>query len=775
LKLFKTKLFPIIIICCLGGLIYSNSFSTSFHFDDFFNIVSNITLRNIVNLDTIWRSFPTRFITYLTFALNYQIHQHNVVGYHIVNLVVHISTAILLFWLVNLTLLTPVMRGEKIAKQAKLISLFIALVFLTHPIQTQGVTYIFQRSASLATLFYLASLGCYAKFRLLQNEKLASGSRVFYSASLIIAVIAMFTKEISITLPLAVCLYEFSFFRTTKIFKYKQLIFFLVTLAIIPITILMSKLALVRDLQATEGSVKIITWHYILTKLMVMITYIRLAFLPLNQNLDYDFPIVTHLLNVPVLFGLLFLILSIVIAFKLFRNYRLISFGILFFFLTLSFEWGIITISEVFYEHRLYLPMVGFSIFLVTSLYYLLSNKHPKAMLTILVTLVVVYSVLTYTRNNVWKDDFTLWNDTIRKSPYKARPYSNRGNAYQRKGNFDQAIVDYSKAIEVNPSYAEGYYNRGLAYQNKGDINQAISDYNKAIEINPNYSDAYNNRGSAYQHQGNFAQAFSDYNKALEINPKHDDAYYNRGMAYHGQGNLDQAILDFNRALKINPIDAEAYYNRGLAYQTQGNFNQAIADYDKAIEIDPHYVHAYYNRGLAYHNKGDLSQALLDYSKAIKINPNYFDAYNNRGTIYQNQGNFAQAISDSNKAIEINPNDSGFYNNRGIAYQHQGNFAQAFSDYNKAIEINPGYADAYFSRGNAYQYQGKLDQALLDFSKVLEINPQDAETYYNRAVVYNAKREYNQAWLDVHKAEELRYPVNPGFLEVLKKASGREK
>ena len=116
----------------------------------------------------------TRFVTYLSFALNYQVHQLNVVGYHIVNLIVHLGSAILLWWLVGLTLLTPAMKQEKITHQAKLLSFLIALVFLTHPIQTQGVTYITQRITSLATLFYLASLGLYVKSRILQNEKLAS-------------------------------------------------------------------------------------------------------------------------------------------------------------------------------------------------------------------------------------------------------------------------------------------------------------------------------------------------------------------------------------------------------------------------------------------------------------------------------------------------------------------------------------------------------------------------------------------------------------------------
>jgi protein O-mannosyl-transferase len=632
-KLLQTKLFPIIIICCLGVLAYSNTFYSSFHFDDFPGIVNNLAIRNLFNLGNIWNFFPARFITYLSFALNYQIHQLNVVGYHIVNLAVHIITAILLFWLVNLTLLTPVMREEKITQAPKLISLFIALVFLIHPIQTQGVTYIFQRVASMATLFYLASLGLYAKSRLLLDQELTKGlARRYYFSSLAVAVITMFTKEIAITLPLIICLYEFSFFKTTKSFKYKQLIPFLVTLVIIPLTMLVTKstnfTTMWRDNQET---LVIPPWHYLLTKFMVLATYIRLAFLPFNQNLDYDLPIVQTLFGLPILFGLFFLILSIVIAFRLFRSYRLISFGILFFFLTLSFEWSIIPIPEVFYEHRLYLSMAGFSIFLVTSLYYLLSNKHPKAMLTILITLVAVYSALTYTRNNVWKDDLTLWNDTIRKSPYKARPYHNRGLAYQNQGNLDQALLDFNKAIAINPKEADFYNNRGTVYQDLGNFDQAILDLNKAIEINPNDSGFYNNRGlTYYRHQGNFEKAILDFNKALEVNPNDANAYDNRGIAYHYQGKLDQALLDFNKSIEINPGYVDAYNNRGNVYQDQGKLDQAILDYNKAMQINPNYAMAYNNRGVIYYFLREYDKAWVDVHKAQRlgcaVNPEFIAA-----------------------------------------------------------------------------------------------------------------------------------------------------
>lgn len=124
-------------------------------------------------------------------------------------------------------------------------------------------------------------------------------------------------------------------------------------------------------------------------------------------------------------------------------------------FLTLFPESSIIPIRDVIFEHRLYLPMVGYSFFLVSSMYYLFEDKSVKTMAIILLTIVACYSTLTYARNFVWKDEFSLWNDVIRKSPRKARPYNSRGLAYDRKGDPDLAMADYNRAIKIKPDYAE--------------------------------------------------------------------------------------------------------------------------------------------------------------------------------------------------------------------------------------------------------------------------------------------------------------------------------
>ena len=126
--------------------------------------------------------------------------------------------------------------------------------------------------------------------------------------------------------------------------------------------------------------------------------------------------------------------------------------------------------------------------------------------------------------------------------------YNNRGIAYDKEGLYDQAILDYNKALKINPRYAEAYNNRGVAYRRKGQYDRAISDYNKALEINPRDAEAYNNRGVAYSNKGQYDQAISDYNEALEINPRFAEGYYGRGICYYYQKQYDKSWGEVNKA-----------------------------------------------------------------------------------------------------------------------------------------------------------------------------------------------------------------------------------
>ena len=218
------------------------------------------------------------------------------------------------------------------------------------------------------------------------------------------------------------------------------------------------------------------------------------------------------------------------------------------------------------------------------------------------------------------------WNLTTNANYYFLKAVD-----YDKLEKYDEAILNYNKAIEINPDNADYYYNRGDSYYNLDKYDEAISNYDKAIKLNPdkfnsNYADAYYNRGSFKDSVGDKQGAIADFNKAIKINPNNADYYSYRGVSYYNLKNYDEAILNYNKAIRINPDNAAYYYNRGLSYYNLKNYDEAIVNYDETIKINPKNADYYYERGKSYHRLGKYDEAMSNYDKATKINPNNNEA-----------------------------------------------------------------------------------------------------------------------------------------------------
>lgn len=593
------------IIICLGLIAYSNTFLSPFHLDDKTSIIDNQAIRNLSHLQDIWNFLPRRFVLYLSLAVNYHFGQLHVFGYHLFNLAIHLSSAAFVYWFVLLTFSTPALKNQDIAKFKNFIAAFSALIFVSHPIQTQAVTYIVQRAASMSTLFYIASLCLYIRSRLVKKR-----ASFFYIASILLGIVCMFTKEIGITLPLILWIYEMTFLRKGNDTSWKRFAPFLFMILIIPLTMLITE----RGRAPEMGAISPLT--YFLTQLKVVCAYIGLLFLPLHQTIDHDIPISKTIFEPATFLSLLCSLGILWWIIRIYVKHRLLCFSVLWFFVTLLPESSFLPIQDVMVEHRLYLPSVGFSLFVTSGLFYLLKEISLKIAMIILTLIVLIFSLMTFERNMIWKDDLSLWDEAVHQSPHKARPYTNRGSNYGQRGNFALAIADFNRAIDLDPRNLESYDNRGMMYFAQGNLIQAIEDFNKEIEINPHSASAYNNRGFIYYTQGNFDQALLDFNKAIEIYPHYARPYNNRALIEYAQGRLSEALEDENRATSLDPQFEEAYNNRGMIHAKQGEFNQAIADYDKAIEDNPLYGRAYFNRAWVYGRLNENSRALNDINQA---------------------------------------------------------------------------------------------------------------------------------------------------------------
>jgi tetratricopeptide (TPR) repeat protein len=642
----------LLLIAVLGLLIYSNTFHSPFQWDEEIYLLENPVVKDLgYFMDTsraeglpVYDGLKSRYIGYLTFALNYKLHGFNVPGYHIVNIAIHLINAMLVYLLVLLTFRTPfflppnppLARGGTEEGSlftihfSRLFALAVSLLFVAHPLQTEAVTYIFQRFASLVSLFYLLSLVLYIKGRQIQVEAKVkvekdsnstlrphSSALICFILSFLSAVLAMKTKENAFTLPIVITLYEFLFFSGPVKTRLLRLAPFLLTMLIVPLTIMGTGatpgeiISQVKD-PASLGFITPTPADYLFTQFRVIVTYIRLLLLPVNQNIYHDLPIYQSFFTPPVFLSFLFLASLFGIAvYLLYKTrsekrktqsvensvpyatcaLRLVAFGILWFFITLSVESSIIPIPMIIDEYRVYLPSVGFFLALVTCGFLLVqrfarpSPKKEKLAIAAFALVVFVLASATYARNTLWENKISLWTDVVKKSPDFPLGYNNLGIAYYEKGLQDEAIGMYERAISISPKYLDAYVNLGAAYSAIGRPGMAIEIFKKVIAMYPKTSTAYFNLARAYAGSGRNQDALDNYLKAIELDPYDSAAYHGLGTTYARLGRLDDSLAAFTKFVTLSPRDPESYRNRAIIYAAKGDFINASADFQQSCSL----------------------------------------------------------------------------------------------------------------------------------------------------------------------------------------------
>ena len=743
----------LILISMVAVTIYSNTFFSSFHFDDSHAIVNNFDLRDLGNF---LEFSGSRFIGYLSFALNYHFGKLNVFGYHLINLIIHILNGLLVYWLV-LLLLKISLKSSGLDDSSPgtqhlfpWVALTTSLLFVVHPIQTQAVTYIVQRFASLATLFYLLSVVTYLEFRV--HPPTNKKRFLWYLLALLSTVIAMKTKEISFTLPLILILTDVAFPRPGNHFRWIALIPFLLTLPIIP-------LSHPEVLEPSDGEFVSITdninrWDYLLTQFRVIMTYLRLVFVPVHQNIDYDFPLYHSLLDIPILLSFVFLFALFCLSIFLIKKtplslhnssfpahyLRLIGFGILWFFITISVESSIIPIADVIFEHRMYLPSVGLFMALVLMVYPLLTRpplRHagdkstsaffrsaPKPVLFISPILILL-SLLTYQRNNIWIDGISLWKDAVAKAPGNARAHVSLGHAYKKAGKIDHAITENWIAIDLKPNYAKAYNNLGVAYKDLGQHERAIETLQKALEIDSHYSQAYNSLGSIYNDLGQYDEAVIHYQKAIQIHPGFVRAHYNLGNALRELGQWDKAIKAYQIAILKRPDFAMANNNLANIFAAQGRTEEAIEAYQSALRYQPEHIKARNNLATVYKDLGRYGEAIREWKAVLKDSPNYQPAHYNLALAFQDLGNISGAIDQYLTAIRLKPSDVAAHNNLADLYIQQEKFQEAIEEYQWALDIDPRQIQTHYNFGILLTRLGNIEEAREQYEQVLRLDPKN--------------------------------------------------
>jgi len=569
---------------------YCNTFNMSFNFDDAANILNNPLVREFNPAGVVKALKTRRGLGFVSFQLNYSLSGLSVFGYHLFNLVVHIVTALLVYRFLALIMKTPCFHGTTYSHSTSLpVPFFSALLFVVHPVQTQAVTYIVQRFTSIATLFYLLAAICYLQGRLRQtNEegRFSVGALGWFACCLMAALCAFNSKEIAYTLPLALVLIECFGFSLNR-----KKVIAIATVSVLVVATVLLKLgfgtaSFEQAIFAVDEATRLQTItsrsDYLFTQFRVILTYIRLLFLPVNQSVDYDFTL-SHSFFEPAVLGafsvLAALLASAFVLEKKSRGgkagQRLVAFGIFWFFLTLSIESSILPIIDLIFEHRVYLPSVGaFAAITTVGLEFAWKRNREQfkgEFCVVMLLVAVVLAGVAWKRNLVWKTEVTLWEDATAKSPQNGRAWNNLGGAYIKEKDADRALRALVRAIELDPSKPSPWNNLGIAIDMKGVYRDRFNKTRemfrspKAVEdvtVSRWLGDANNNLGLAYEIMGNLPKAAENYRNAIGYNPGLTVAYFNLGMVSAAMGDRDKYMEQQQVLWIMDPFLAERLQQR---------------------------------------------------------------------------------------------------------------------------------------------------------------------------------------------------------------------
>jgi len=477
--------------------VYSNTFDGNWQYDDFHNIVQNTNIHfNTISFDSIKAAiFSQRPLPNISFGLNYYFNRLDVVGYHIVNLLIHYLSSIFLFLFVYNTLKLPVLQ-ERYKNIEYSVALLATFFWALHPIQVTSVTYIVQRMASMSGMFYILSMYAYLKARTSNN---ATISILFFIGSLLAGLCAIFSKENAVMLPVSIMLFDLLLIHGAskdnlkkffKIFSLPLVLIFITGLIYLFYFCDILESYTVRDFTMTER---------LLTEPRVILFYLSLLIYPINSRLTFLHDIdISHSLLLPwtTVPSILLLLAIIGIALSQAKKRPLVSFCVLFFFLNHLIEGSILPL-ELIYEHRNYIPSTLLFVPLAEFIIFTINYFSYKRIIQFAVAFGVVILILglgdvTYRRNFIFSNSLLLWMDNIAKYPQLSRPYSNLGNVYLLQNHKDKALYYYKKALELN-NFANTHikalqeYNLGVYYYYEGQYDLALPYLDRAYASHPSY------------------------------------------------------------------------------------------------------------------------------------------------------------------------------------------------------------------------------------------------------------------------------------------------
>ncbi len=530
---------------------------------------------------------------------SYALFGEHPLGYHIQAIIIHILIVLVIY------LITEIITKKRS------IAFITGVLFATHPIHTEAVTFITASFDTLGILFFFLSFYLYLR---VENE--TKGKQIYLVGSLIYALFAFFTYEMTLTLPVLILLYDLCThkFSIRKLFSKAQTyalyfgglaIYVLIRFILLGIGNRADYLGTDWAILANQGRVGMpeifkdyllwLVWPINLVQRRNIPISLLKDFLDLLNKIDPSGKLETLSTHLAFLFPVLYALIAIILLFFLLKKYPLIYFCMVWIIVALLPVSNIIPQGTVLAERFLYIPSFGFTFLagiLLGKGYEFFSKKRSYKilyyfLLGFLPLLVTFYSFQTIQRNTDWRNEKSIWQSLMHSDPKDPVSYAALGSIYAREGQYDKGIELLKEAIAYSGPNTRLESELGLSYEQKGDFERAIAQYNKTIAINPQFYRGHIFLGNIYQKERKYDLAIEEYKKALGTKGKDYVTLSYLGVAYHNQKNYGEAIKILRESLEINPYQSLAYLVIADSYKKLGDLQDTNETLNRGASFDP--------------------------------------------------------------------------------------------------------------------------------------------------------------------------------------------
>ncbi|MBM3854536.1 MAG: tetratricopeptide repeat protein [Verrucomicrobia bacterium] len=664
-----------VVLALAIAFVYANSLDGPFLFDDQSAILRNPTIRQLwppwaaLSPPTIGSAGVVgRPLVNLSLALNYALGGVNPHGYHVFNLLVHVGAALALFGLVRRSLALPSLGHLTVSTnstpnslwsapplRAVILAFCLALLWALHPLQTESVTFVIQRTESLASLFFLLTLYCFVR-AVSADPALEPhfARRLLWPVLSVAACLAgMASKEIVATAPLLVLLYDRLFVAGTWREAWRRRGALHLALASTWLLLAVLVFTAARRGGTAGFGLGVSPEDYLLTQCRALVLYLQLSFWPHPLVVDYGPALARRAAEVwPHLLLLLALAAAALLAA---RRHPAILFLAAWFLLILAPSSSLVPLTtQTIAEHRMYLPLAA----LVALVVFGLHRWSGLRGLAGLVALAAGFGWLAARRNDDYASALRLWTQTVRHAPAHPRAHYNLGNALAATGRHADAVRHYEAALRLDPAYSAAHYNLAGTLLQLERVSEAVAHYEAALRLEPRSADLHANLAAALIRLDRMPDAVAHYEAASRLGLLAVEEQRRFARALAEVGRVDDALQRLQAALRSAPSDAETHVLLGFVLSAAGHASEALRHFTEAVILRPDDVAARSALGDALLDAARPAEALSHYEAALRLQPGQSAMlHTNLGNALARLGRVTEAIRHYEEALRLNPDD----------------------------------------------------------------------------------------------------------------------